>query len=53
MRDFVRIMREEDFERTSDISVSIKSHLLGYAAGKARHTDTVVNFEEFCKTLEK
>lgn len=52
MRDFVRIMREDDFENTSDISVSIKSHLLGYAAEYARHTNTVTDFAEFCKSLE-
>ena len=47
MRDFVRIMREDDFVNISDISVSIKSHLLGYAAEHARHTDTVTDFAEF------
>ena len=51
MRDFVRIMREPDFENTSDISVSIKSHLLGYAGEYARKTNSVVDFKKFCKGI--
>lgn len=51
MHDFVRLMREPDFENSSDIYVSIQSHLLGYAAEHARHSQTVVDFESFCNTL--
>ncbi len=33
----------------ADIRVSIANHLIGYAAEKARHTDTVVNLDEYFK----
>lgn len=51
MRDFVRLMRDPDYENASDISVSIQSHLLGYAAEHARESNTVVDVPALCKSL--
>lgn len=51
MRDFVRLINDREFKNTSDISVSIKSHILGYAAERARNENTVVDFNDYCKSL--
>lgn len=51
MQDFVRLLREPAGVNDSDIAVSIKSHLLGYAAEQARQQGTVVDFADFCSEL--
>ena len=33
--------------RAADITVSVKNHLIGFAAERARHTDTVVSLDKF------
>ena len=33
----------------ADINISVKNHLIGFAAEKARHNDTVVSIDEFDK----
>ena len=33
----------------ADINISVKNHLIGFAAEKARHNDIVVNIDEFDK----
>ncbi len=33
----------------SEIGISVYNHLIGYAAEEARHTDTVVDMDSFCK----
>lgn len=34
----------------ADITVSVKNHLIGFAAEQARHTDTVVDMDEYLKS---
>lgn len=51
MRDFVKLMTDENFVNATDISVSIKSHILGYAAEESRNNNKVVDFKEFVKSL--
>lgn len=36
-------------DSVADIHTSVANHLIGYAAEEARHTDTVVFMDEFCK----
>ena len=38
-----------DGDSAADIHVSVSNHLIGYAAEEARHTDTIVFMDEFCK----
>ncbi len=33
----------------ADIHISVANHLIGFAAEQARHTDTVVSMDDFCK----
>lgn len=37
--------------RAADIHISVKNHLIGFAAEQARHTATVVDVEEFANNL--
>lgn len=33
----------------ADIETSVKNHLIGFAAERARHTDTIVSIDEYMK----
>lgn len=37
--------------RAADIHISVENHLIGFAAEQARHTNTVVDIDEFSKNL--
>ena len=38
--------------RAADIQVSVQNHMIGFAAEEARHTDRVVNVQEFAKKFD-
>ena len=49
-QDLYRFLEGEEIELgASEIGISVYNHLIGYAAEEARHTDTVVRVEDFCK----
>ena len=37
--------------RAADIHISVQNHLIGFAAEQARHTNTVVDIDEYSKSL--
>ncbi len=48
--DFHNFLEGNEIELgASEIGISVYNHLIGYAAEEARHTDTVVDMDSFCK----
>ncbi len=50
--DLYNFMEGNEIELgASEIGISVYNHLIGYAAERSRHTDTVVDITSFCKDL--